>query len=361
MRRQWAAKLVNFSAAHFRATRLLPALFLFALILLVVVANIFSPPPTARVIPHPGVRPVAGSNAPPVFAPEFTAEDRALLTRGQTVYKQLCFACHGLDGKGLPLTSGPPGATMAPSLKDGPIATGWRDAAINVLLKGLNGPVDGRTYTAVMAPEQFNSDLWIASVLSYVRTGFGNGASLVSTNDVAATRAAFTNRETPWTIPELLATLPPPLANRAQWKLTASRNSAAAPLAVDTNAISRYRTRAAQAPSQWFQIQLPQPETIAGLEWNTGAARDEFPRGYRVQLSQDGRGWEPPVAEGRGTGAQTEIVFPSARAKYLRITLTASAPAHNWSIHDLQLLAPAPPPPPRPTSPPPRPEPSKYD
>ena len=294
----------------------------------------------------------------PVLPPEFTAEDRALLAQGQLIYQQLCFACHGLDGRGMPLTSGPPGSTMAPSLQGNPIVTGYRDGAINVLLKGLNGPVDGHTYTAVMSPEQFNNDQWIASVLSYVRAGFGNSASLVRTNDVAAVRASFASRAVPWATPELLATLPPPLTDRLQWKLTASDDSAAAPLAVDADPASSYRTRAAQTPGLWFQVQLPQLETIAGLELNTGASRDEFPRGYQVQLSSDGRRWDPPLATGHGTGAQTEIVFPPAPAKFIRLTLTTADP-HNWSLHDLQLLSPAPPPPK--SGPVTKPLPSKYD
>lgn len=308
-----------------------------------------------------GLDAAAGTNTPPptVFGPEFTAEERALLTQGEVIYRQLCFACHGLDGRGMPLTTGAPGATMAPPLQHAAIATGYRDGAINVVLKGITGPVDGKTYTAVMAPEQFNSDLWVAAAVSYVRASLGNGACLVGTNDVAAVRVAFTNRETPWTMPELLASLPPALTNRARWKLTASHNRAAAPLAVATNLASHYDSRVPQAPGMWFQIQLPRPTTIAGLELNANVAPADFLRAYQVQLSLNGRGWEPAVAVGRGTGPQTEIAFPPSQAKYIRITLTAADPAHHWSLRDLQVLAPAPPPP-KPAAAP-KPEPSKFD
>ncbi len=127
---------------------------------------------TSTVADNPalGVQKIGGALAttgvPPGVAPQLTTEDHALLAQGEQIYKQLCFACHGFDGKGMPYTSGTPGATMAPALRGNPIATGYRDGAINVLLKGLTGPVDGKTYTAVMATEQFNNDQWIASVLS---------------------------------------------------------------------------------------------------------------------------------------------------------------------------------------------------
>lgn len=318
----------------------------------------FFPIGAAENVPAPKDSTVAGAPVPGI-APEFTADDRALLAQGETIYKQLCFACHGLDGKGMPLTSGPPGATMAPPFLHDKIATGYRDGAINVVLKGLTGPAyNGKTYSAVMATEQFNSDLWIASVLSYVRTSFGNSASIIETNDVAAVREAFTNREAPWTTTELLSSLPQPLTNRAKWKLRANHNSATAGRAIETNVTAQYDTKVAQSPGVWFQIQLPAVETIAGLEFNSGSSPDDFPRGYQVQLSGNGRQWSAPVATGRGTGTQTEIIFPTERARYIRITLTAAAP-HFWTIHDLQILGPAPPPPSTPVLQ--KTEPSKFD
>ena len=295
---------------------------------------------------------------PLVFPKEFTAEDRSLVTQGQQVYRGLCFACHGLDGRGTPLTSGPPGGTMAPSLVGARIATGWRDGAVNVLLKGLNGPVDGKTYSAVMAPEQFNPDIWIASVLSYVRTQFGNQAPLVTTNEVAAVRDYFTNRETPWTMPELEATLPPLLPMSEHWKVKASSNSRLAQRAMETNATSQYTSRGMQQAGDWFQIELPEAAMVSGLQFNAGALTNDFPRGYGVRLSLEGSHWDAAVAAGRGTGSQTEISFAATKAKFIRIELTTNAAAR-WSIHNLRVLGPPPPPPA--LSDEPKPEPSKYD
>jgi hypothetical protein len=65
-----------------------------------------------------------------------------------------------------------------------------------------------------------------------------------------------------------------------------------------------------------------------------------------VELSDDGERWGQPVATGHGTGAKTEILFPAAKTKHLRITQTAQSPGHFWSIHELDVLKPAPAPPP---------------
>lgn len=282
-----------------------------------------------------------------VFPPEFTPEDIQLLVRGGEIYKQLCFTCHGLDGKGMALQgSSVPGAIMAPSLAGSTKTTGYRDGVINILLKGLTGPQDGKTYSAQMVPMQGNDDTWIASVVSYIRNNFGNHATIVTPQDVARVRAAFKGRLDPWTLPELLATLPAPLTNRPEWKVNASHNPDSARLAIDDDLKSRYDTGANQVPGMWFEINLPSETDIAGLELDSGSSTRDFPRGYEVTLSPDGKKWDLPITTGHGTGALTEIIFPPARAKFIRITQTATSPGHDWAIQDLQVLKPAPPPPP---------------
>jgi mono/diheme cytochrome c family protein/glucose/arabinose dehydrogenase len=279
--------------------------------------------------------------------PEFTTEERKLLVRGGEIYKQLCFTCHGLDGNGMALQGASvPGATMAPALAGSPKTAGFRDGVINIVLKGLTGPQDGKTYSAQMVPMQGNDDTWIAAVISYIRNNFGNHASIVTPQDVARVRAAFKGRIDPWTLPELLATLPAPLTNRPEWKVSASHNPGSAGLAVDDDLQSRYDTGANQVPGMWFEINLPSETDVAGLELDAGSSEHDFPRGYKVELSSDGSNWGTPVATGHGTGALTEIIFPPARAKFIRITQTDTAPGHDWSIQDLQVLKPSPLPPP---------------
>jgi mono/diheme cytochrome c family protein/glucose/arabinose dehydrogenase len=270
----------------------------------------------------------------------FTAAERKLLDHGEAIYKELCFTCHGPDGRGMPVQGGEPGATMAPPLVRSKTVMGIADGPIGVVLKGLNGPVNGKTYTAQMVAMESNNDEWIASVVSYVRNGFGNRASLVRPDMVARVRAAWKNRAAPWTPEELRAALPRPLSNRAQWKLTASHHQESARLAVDGDVGSRYDTGTSQVPGMWFQIELPSAATINGLELDAASSTDDYPRGYKVELSDDGQNWRPPVAVGRGESALTEIKFAPATAKFIRITQTGSVSGLFWSIHELQVFQP---------------------
>lgn len=114
--------------------------------------------------------------------------DRALVTRGATIFKQLCATCHGPDGKGIAIG----GKQMpAPPLVGSPRVKGDKTLLMQLLLNGMRGPVDGKTYPDMMPSMASNDDKWIASVLSYVRNSseLGNKSSVVTPEEVAYTRA----------------------------------------------------------------------------------------------------------------------------------------------------------------------------
>jgi mono/diheme cytochrome c family protein len=276
----------------------------------------------------------------PAPVQDYTPEEKKRVAQGGIIYNQLCFTCHGPDGKGTPMQGGKPGETMAPPLGGSRTATGYRDGIINVVLKGLNGPVNGKNYTAQMVPMESNDDEWVAAVASYVRSHLGNHATLISPAEVANVRVAMKKRTEPWSLDELLATLPQPLTNQHQWNATASHNAPSARMAFDGDIKSRFDTGTPQVPGMWFQIELPKETEIAGLELDAADSDRDYPRGYKVELSGDGQHWGQPVATGHGTSPQTEIVFPTARAKFIRITQTGSVPGLFWSIHELQILKP---------------------
>jgi mono/diheme cytochrome c family protein/glucose/arabinose dehydrogenase len=274
----------------------------------------------------------------PVMAGYTSAEVR-LLQQGKAIYGGLCFACHGVDGKGMPLTGGAPGATIAPPLQGSATVGGYHDGIISVVLKGLTGPVGGKSYSAVMVPMESNDDEWIAAVTSYVRASFGGHASLVSPKEVADVRARLRSHPQPWTEDELQAVLPQPIHNRSAWTVTASHHPEAARLAIDGKEETRYDTAATQVPGMWFQVELPEPVDLCGVQLDAGNDQHDYPRGYTVELSDNGRDWGSAVAEGRGRGPFIEIRFAPAHARFVRIVQTRSAANYYWSIHELQILA----------------------
>ena len=126
--------------------------------------------------------------------------DKALVRKGALIFKQLCATCHGSDGKGLQLGES---GMAAPPLAGSPRVRGDKTILIKILLSGLTGPVDGRTYPGIMPEMQRNDDEWIAAVASYIRTHLGNNSSVITTAELLAIKAKEPGRYEPWTFKEL--------------------------------------------------------------------------------------------------------------------------------------------------------------
>ncbi len=273
------------------------------------------------------------------FGKEWTAAEKKLLEKGQGIYAELCFACHGPDGKGTPV-DGRPGLTLAPPLSGSRAVLGQADGLLFVLLKGVTGPINGVTYESQMVPMESNDDEWIAAIGSYVRNSFGNHASVISDKQVSRVRERIKGRETPWTTDELATMLPHPVGGRDQWKLTASHNEATVRNSVDGKIDSRWDTKGFQVPGMWFQIELPAETEVSGLILDAGKSANDYPRGYEVAISSDGVSWGKPVVKGKGTASYTEINFPTTKTRFIRITQTGEVKGKFWSIHELEVLKP---------------------
>ena len=317
-------------------------------------------------------------------------DEQKRLQQGSDVFGGVCFACHGSDGMGAPKAGGAPGTTMAPPLAGSPRVQGHRDYVIKVILNGLTGPLDGKTYQEVMVPMGGSTDEWVAGIASYIRTSFGNAGGMVTAADVARVRAATGKRATLWTLPEIEATLPKAIDAQAL-KFTASAN---ADNAANAATLRGWNTGAPQQAGMWFQIELPQATQVTEVQFDSlaaggggggrggrgaapaapgaapvpagaapapaGAAAAApgppargaagpggfggppppigYPRAYTLQTSTDGTTWSKPVAEGKGEGSRTSITFPPTKAKFLRITQSeTAADAPPWSISNLRV------------------------
>jgi mono/diheme cytochrome c family protein len=284
-------------------------------------------------------------------------EEMKVIEEGSAIYQSVCVSCHASDGRGTPLAGAAPGTMMAPPLAGSPRVNGHRDYVLKVLLKGMTGPLGEGSGSSsdIMLPMGTNTDAWLASIASYVRASFGNAGGFVTPADVTRVRAATANRKAPWTLRELEPTLPRRIESQSTWKLTASHNAEAAPVALTTRP---WTSGAPQAPGMWFQLELPQPAMLTEIEFDspgppagrgggggrgagapaTGPPPLPYPRGYRVEVSLDGAKWNKPVAEGKGSGAHTAITFAPVRAKFVRITQTDPVEnGPNWAMSNLRV------------------------
>jgi mono/diheme cytochrome c family protein/glucose/arabinose dehydrogenase len=291
----------------------------------------------------------------------FTPEEEAVLVKGQEIYSQVCFACHGEDGRGGRVPGSDTAPMLGPPLASSSRVLGHENYIISALLHGLTGPLDGGNHPDMMPGFPESSDEWVAAVASYVRHSFGNRASLVKAGDVARVRAVHTGRKALWNTTELLAALPKPLVADASWKLTASHNAAIASQAISLNP---WTSGHAQQPGMWLQIELPAPAKVTELQFESPAvpvdtnpavpgaptrsgggrgaaavpAVSGFPRAYEVEVSTDGKSWTQ-VAKGEGAGMMTDIGFDPVDAKFVRLRQTGSASDAPWTVRRLRLYA----------------------
>jgi mono/diheme cytochrome c family protein len=256
---------------------------------------------------------------------------------GAVIYKQLCFACHGNDGKGTPMV-GQPGVTLAPPLPKSPRVLGSGGSLVRTVLHGQTGELDGKKYPGQMLPLGTNDDEWIADITTYVRNSFGNKGGPITKEFVADIRKESGDRLLPWTEAELEELEPPLIANRKKWKLTASHGANKLGGCVDGNGKSRYDTGASQVPGMWVKVELPSVCKVNRIQLDSQGSSRDYPRGYQVESSVDGKKWSEPLAIGVGKHPITDISFPTTQAKYLKITQTGRVNGLFWSIHEMQIF-----------------------
>jgi len=156
-------------------------------------------PVAAATVPAPGAA-AAQTNAKAAQPATTAAADPAVIAEGKKHYMLVCIACHQPTGMGLPL--------VFPPLSKTEYVLGSPERLSAMVLKGNAGPitVDGKPYNNIMpGQEALLDDAKIAAILTFVRSSFGNNASPISAEVVAAARKKFIDRKTPWTEPELKA------------------------------------------------------------------------------------------------------------------------------------------------------------
>ncbi len=133
-----------------------------------------------------------------------------------------------------------------------------------------------------------------------------------------------------------LRTKLPMIEPRSSWKLSASLKKEDCSKAVDNNTGSRWATGAAMKGGEWFTVELPTEENIAGLALDSQGTYQDYPRKYKVEVSSDGKQWNP-AAQGDGS-AVTEIVFKAPqKGRFVRITQLGLS-SSNWGINELVLF-----------------------
>lgn len=142
-----------------------------------------------------------------VLPKDLPQDQRQLITGGEATYYQVCASCHGGDGKGVKI----PGTDhfLAPSLAGSARVKGSPAGLVPVLINGLLGPIEGKTYEGQMMTPAIalgiTRDDRLAEVLSFIRYSWGNKASTITAEEVKQLHKQHEKRLTPWSDDELKA------------------------------------------------------------------------------------------------------------------------------------------------------------
>jgi glucose/arabinose dehydrogenase/mono/diheme cytochrome c family protein len=140
------------------------------------------------------------------------ADERKMILAGAATFSSLCVTCHGPAGKGIAV-AGTSDFAAPPLTSATKRLAGDKMNLVKIVLHGLSGPIDGKTYPSIMPSLGANSDEWVASVVNYVRYEFGKVntrrrptdtiAPFVTPADVKLLREQNASRNKPWTWEEL--------------------------------------------------------------------------------------------------------------------------------------------------------------
>ena len=105
------------------------------------------------------------------------------IEKGKGVYMQTCFVCHQPEGQGLP-------DQIPPLAKSDFLASLTKEDYVRGVLLGRSGQivVNGKSYNGVMTPLNYLTDEEVASVLTYVRSSWGNSGDAVTVAEVGKLR-----------------------------------------------------------------------------------------------------------------------------------------------------------------------------
>ena len=118
---------------------------------------------------------------------------------------------------------------------------------------------------------------------------------------------------------------------------SASNNSGDARLAVDGNQNTRWTTRTAQRPGQWFQLDLGSVQTVGSVTLDSSRSSNDEPAGFILATSTDGNNFSTAATGSGSLDGITEISFSNRSVRYIRITQTGSKNRNWWSIHEMSV------------------------
>jgi mono/diheme cytochrome c family protein/glucose/arabinose dehydrogenase len=262
----------------------------------------------------------------------------AAIIAGEKAYKSLCYTCHGSDGLGTPAGN----ALIAPSLHNNSRVTGNTASLINIVIHGMQGTIDGVTYTGGMMPSiSSNGDEYVANVLTYLRNSFGNQGSMITSQDVAAVKKMQYAPKGMWTQAQLDSKFSQELTNKSEWKVSTNFN-VHPNLNIEklTDTLTKrpfFSSKTNREKGQTITIELPAIAYVSEVVIDSNTLRAFYSRHYTIEFSEDGISWAK-VIDNKSAGEVNREQTLGHKAKFIRLTNQVGANRRPWRIQEISLF-----------------------
>ena len=271
---------------------------------------------------------------------EGNKELAASVIAGEKGYKGLCYTCHGADGKGAHAGE----SLIAPSFHSNPRVLGNTALLINLVLKGMDGKIDGVSYAGGMMPSiASNGDEYVANVLTYIRNEFGNDASMITTKDVAAVKQLNHTSSGMWNQQSLETKFSKELTKKKEWKLSTNFdvNPRFNTSRLIDNRIKRpfFSSNRPRKIGDAITIELPELAHISEVVIDSSSLELKlfYSKKYTIEFSEDGDNWSI-VKENLIASQVDRNQTLGHKAKFIRITNQDNANRKLWRIHEINLF-----------------------
>ena len=308
------------------------------------------------------IEPPKSRNMGPFGGGAMNKEQQASLDRGSMIYNELCSQCHGNNGQGTPAGGG---KLIAPALAGSARIQSHPEYAVRVVLHGMEGAIEGKTYAGgMMTSMKEHSDEWVADVISYIRNGLSNDASMVTPQQVASIRAKTGDQKGMYPYDKLIKTVPHELQPQEGWKITASHTTSTriggnvSPQSAFT--YEGWTTGGRQSKGMWYQIEFPKEMNLTELQFVAPASIKKgwqrnpkapqtpppmvqsYPRVYTIETSSDGTNWKESLAQLKGKEGENVVSLGNVKTKFLRLKLNEDLAQDSdevpWSMRQLKVF-----------------------
>jgi len=123
------------------------------------------------------------------------------------------------------------------------------------------------------------------------------------------------------------------------WKGNASHADGEAKKAFDRDPKTRWSSNHVSTRGMWYTLDLGENRFLSEVDLNAEKSANDTPNGYKVFISQNGKDWSGPVAQGDGNSRSKTIIPLAVQTRYLKFVTTGDRGGNFWSIHEIHVKA----------------------